>query len=575
MGSLPYMAPEQARGEPVGCRADVFGLGGILCDVLTGRPPFVGGSRLEVLRRASADDLSGAFARLEACGADAELVALCKRCLAPAKADRPADAGEVARAVAALRAAADERARRAEVERERAEVRAAEQRKRSRLRLALAVAAVVLVAGVGGAAWWRHEKAAQTRAGVTAALEQAEVLRKQYRFTEAEALLKTAGDLAASNARDRSPTVEQARAGLALVVKLDDIRMRRSTWIAEPGGKGRFDLAGAVRDYPEAFRSAGLDLLGTDPDALAAAVTASPVRAELIAALDDWAALPLDEPIQGRILGLLRRADPGPWRDSFRDPAVHRSPMALVLLARSANVDALLPGTLTALADLMERHGLDPTPLLLRAQLAHPRDFLIPFALGQWHFAARRFSEAIAHYRTARAVRAGSYPLRINLGYALRGTGDPDGAITVASEAIRLDPTNGPARQSLGLALSANKDYDGAIGVFRESIRLDPRNAKAHYNLGLTLHSKGDYGGGAAAFRAAIRLDPNNPATHRLLGAALRMTGDLDGAIEHLTEAIRLDPKDSIASSTLKAVRAQKDERDARTAPPRPVPPKP
>ena len=59
------------------------------------------------------------FARLDACGAEPELVALCKRCLAPEPADRPADAGEVAAAVAGLRQAAEERARRAELERRR------------------------------------------------------------------------------------------------------------------------------------------------------------------------------------------------------------------------------------------------------------------------------------------------------------------------------------------------------------------------------------------------------------------------------------------------------------------------
>jgi hypothetical protein len=64
-------------------------------------------------------------------------VGLCRRCLSPERADRPADAGEVAVAVASLRAAADERARRAELDRAAAVLKAAEQRKRRRVQVAL------------------------------------------------------------------------------------------------------------------------------------------------------------------------------------------------------------------------------------------------------------------------------------------------------------------------------------------------------------------------------------------------------------------------------------------------------
>ena len=55
------------------------------------------------------DMTEDAFARLDACGADPELVALCKRCLAADRESRPRDAGEVAEAMTAHLAAAEER----------------------------------------------------------------------------------------------------------------------------------------------------------------------------------------------------------------------------------------------------------------------------------------------------------------------------------------------------------------------------------------------------------------------------------------------------------------------------------
>jgi serine/threonine-protein kinase len=70
MGTPAYMAPEQANGEVdrMDRRADVFGLGAILCEVLTGRPPYVGRSYEEVRRQAANGDLAVARARLDGCG---------------------------------------------------------------------------------------------------------------------------------------------------------------------------------------------------------------------------------------------------------------------------------------------------------------------------------------------------------------------------------------------------------------------------------------------------------------------------------------------------------------------------
>ena len=53
MGSPLYMAPEQARGEDVDERADLWAICVVLYESITGNPPFVGESRTEVLRAAS------------------------------------------------------------------------------------------------------------------------------------------------------------------------------------------------------------------------------------------------------------------------------------------------------------------------------------------------------------------------------------------------------------------------------------------------------------------------------------------------------------------------------------------
>jgi PAS domain S-box-containing protein len=102
VGTPAYMSPEQARGnlDLMDERTDVFALGGLLCVILTGAPPYAGADARSAYRQAARADLAAGLARLDACGADPELVALCKRCLAPDPDGRPRDAGVLAAALA-------------------------------------------------------------------------------------------------------------------------------------------------------------------------------------------------------------------------------------------------------------------------------------------------------------------------------------------------------------------------------------------------------------------------------------------------------------------------------------------
>jgi WD40 repeat protein len=167
VGTPAFIPPEQAAGElaKVDERADVFGLGALLAVILTGKPPYVGEGFESVRVLALRGKLDDCLARLEACGAEPELVSLCRQCLAFEPADRPRDAGEVAQAVARLRSAAEERARTAEREKAAADARSAEQRRKRQWQLAAAgVVAVALVGGlVGLGAYLRNLAAANQR----------------------------------------------------------------------------------------------------------------------------------------------------------------------------------------------------------------------------------------------------------------------------------------------------------------------------------------------------------------------------------------------------------------------------
>jgi serine/threonine protein kinase len=103
-GNPAYTAPEQARGDATDFRADVFGLGALLCHGLTGAQPFTGGSITEVAKKAATGDIGDALARLDKCGADARLVSLARQCLRPQPQDRTIDLKQVLSILASQRA---------------------------------------------------------------------------------------------------------------------------------------------------------------------------------------------------------------------------------------------------------------------------------------------------------------------------------------------------------------------------------------------------------------------------------------------------------------------------------------
>jgi len=95
IGTPAYMSPEQARGEVnrLDERTDVYALGAILFFLLSGRPPYEGGSARELLeqvRRAPPPPLR----RLDA-SIPKSLEAICARAMAPAPGDRYASAQQM------------------------------------------------------------------------------------------------------------------------------------------------------------------------------------------------------------------------------------------------------------------------------------------------------------------------------------------------------------------------------------------------------------------------------------------------------------------------------------------------
>jgi serine/threonine-protein kinase len=103
-GTLAYLAPEQARGEVnrIDQRSDIFALGSILCEILTGKPPFCGETMAETYKQAVKGDISKISRLLDGCKGPRSIVGLAKKCLSPKRRDRPVNVGEIIDVVSAF-----------------------------------------------------------------------------------------------------------------------------------------------------------------------------------------------------------------------------------------------------------------------------------------------------------------------------------------------------------------------------------------------------------------------------------------------------------------------------------------
>ncbi len=580
LGTWAYMPPEQARGvvAEVDWRSDVFGLGAILCEILTGKPPYVDSGAGPVWLQAKEADLEGALTRLRGCGADPELIRLAEWCLAPRKSDRPADAGEVAAAVTAHQAAVQERLQQERLERERQQVKAAEERRRRKLWAIVVTAVLVVIGGAtAGGLYWQGQRV-QQRQDATQALGKAEDRLQAGDAAGAEAEVGRAeGRLGDSGPPDLGQWLGRLKEDLLLVTQLIQVRQRRFVIL-----EGKFNNKLSLEGYEQGFTRTGLDIQFGDSEELATTIRDSAIRLWLVAALDDWAFLAdleEDDELRDRLLELARRAetDSGP-RNRLRDPKVWERPEELRRLTAELDLTETSPELVCFLGQLLPE--ADREALLRAAHPISPGDFWLNFQLGTL-LSIKGSPEAVGYLRVALASQPKSVAVLNNLGNALKQTGKLDEAIVHLRHAVQLAPDyphshNGlggvlldkdavaavgmlglAAHNGLGVVLPDNGQLDLAIKHFREATRLE-HHPYFHHNLGLALARKGDSDGAIASWLQAVGIDPDFEPSHAQLGDTfLLKKNDAGAAIRHYREVVRISPQNGKAHAALGSALSQ------------------
>ncbi|MHC4402210.1 MAG: protein kinase domain-containing protein [Planctomycetota bacterium] len=562
VGTPMYMSPEQAEmsGLDVDTRSDVYSLGVLLYELLTGATPF-DKKRLreaaydELLRIIREEEPPKPSTRISSLGDTASAVSAHRK-------TEPRKLGHLLRGDLdwiVMKALEKDRIRRYEtangfaadirrylddepvtacppsaVYRLRKLVR--RNRKAVVLGAVLALMLAVCIAAVGVSTGWavrdRAARQALLEQQVVQALDDVQESYAQGHVAQALAEAKRAKGLMAATeqgSRDLRERVEQWHVDLKMVVRLEKIRLEK-----EDVREGKYDAQEADRAYRKAFVDYGLDLETLSTAEAVKRIGHSNIDDRLVIALDDWVTAKWLGELEDMdaLVEVARQADPDPWRNRLRTALQREDRDGLRDLAQNEELLEQPPATVLLLAMLLKRGGQDEqaVDVLRLAQRRHPGDFWFNYYLGRY-LGRKRPEDAIGFCRAALALRP-----------------DESGAHACVAGALHwMDPAFGWKPYSHIDDPTDWQEYrEENFYQYHEAIRLNPDHYWAHSNLADKLIQAGEGAEAEEHIRAAIQLAPGNQHFYRSLRIALLLQNrpeDADSVpFDLLGAAIEADP---------------------------------
>jgi serine/threonine protein kinase/tetratricopeptide (TPR) repeat protein len=378
---------------------------------------------------------------------------------------------------------------------------------------------------------------------VSRALDEAEARIKAGKWADAlEPAERAENLLAAAGRSERGPRLVELRQDLAMAGRLDLLYNR-------PTGEESFFSVKRQAEYLQAFQDYGIDLAALPVAEAAHRIRARGIKRELAQALDCMSAIQLyvqrSRPDMGKLLAVARAVDPDPWRDQLRALLGRGDRSGLEALAAATDVRRVPPWSLHLLGQTLAHFakGQDKAiALLSRAHSQYPEDPWISEALGSCCYQLGRYGEAARYLSAAVAARPHRPDLRYRLGLALEKIRAFQEALEEYSRTIELKSNFPGAVFKRGTMYHALNRPEEALADFSQLIRLGDESAGVRYYLGWAESRLRRWERALVEFSRALELAPEHAQARQGRAYCYSVAGQWDKAAADLSARLRPEP---------------------------------